>query len=102
MIKKYLTGDGNVAHSITIQEGMYMVKDIQVHTSAAIAATLTISIDSVNGSVYDTVMSTTDMTGKTDLLLSNLEWTVAVGDKLTFALTNAGSKTWGICVGICN
>ena len=100
MIKRYATGDGAMASTFSMDGGNNCIKDIQIHLSAVGTGTLTIKTNAAKDSKYDTLMYTRDMTGVTDLFLSDLDWTIASGDSLDFAWANAGTVTWGIVLGV--
>lgn len=89
---------GNTAINESIDPGKQgWLKEVRVHLSAAGGAgNLTVTLDSIAGSTYDTVLMSQDMTSVTDLV-----WQPDVpvhfdnGDKLVIAWANGSGRTYG-------
>ena len=93
----------NVAGAITIATTLapktaWQIESIRVHLSAAGGAgDLTATIDHHNGSEYDVVLLTQDMTTTVDLVWSPARpMEFHKDDKLVIAWANAGGKTYGL------
>lgn len=92
------TGAGAVSIALTDTK-TWILTQIGIHLSKAGASgNLVVKVDAIDGSAYDVVLLTQDMTLITDLL-----WTESVvlqaGDIVNITWANAGSATYGIkCV----
>ena len=60
------------------------------------AEPLVVTLDSVDGSVYDTVLYSKDMAGITDIAFTDIDLTLVPGDALTVAYTNTDARTVGV------
>lgn len=92
----YDTGTGNIA--LTVAPGAkYRLICVRGHLSAVGAAnSLTITIDSNEGSAYDTVLYTLDMTTVTDFSMTFDEQWFKSGDEIDVAWTNGSAVTYGV------
>jgi len=74
-------------------------KSFTIHLGSAPASqeNLTITLDSVGGAAYDTVLFTGAMGGITDLLVdtADMDVTLGRGDALDFAWANSDGAEWG-------
>lgn len=75
------------------------ILEIRIHLSAAGGAgTFTITLDSLTGPIYDTLLSSTAMATVTDIWLTNMGVYLAAGDALNFDWENVeqAERTVGI------
>ena len=97
---KIYRSSGAAAIAITVSPGEpWELEGIRVHLSAAGAAgNLTVTVDSANGSAYDTVLFTQAMAGVTDVdhRWSPTQKFTNKNDKVVIAYTNTGTVTWGV------
>lgn len=72
--------------------------ELRIHLSAAGGAgNLTVTLDAIAGSEYDTVLLTQDMTSITDLVWQpDVPVHLDNGDKVVIAWANASSRTYGL------
>ena len=78
--------------------GAWQLEEARIHLNGAGGSgNLVIKIDSGDGAVYDTVLSTQDMTSLTDFVYQPTRpHELLKGDKLVFTWANSGSKTYGL------
>lgn len=91
------TGAAAMSASFTAVRNCHL-KAVRVHFSAAVAAveSLTITIDSAKGAVYDVVLLTQAMAGVADLVyLPDGEVLLEEGDKVVVTFANTDTRTWG-------
>jgi hypothetical protein len=98
---------GNTALSVlindleTMGQGDIQLAEVRVHLSAAGGAvgvvTLTIKVDSGEGSEYTATLSSTDMTALADLRYAPDRWPfLRVKDHILIEYANGSSRTWGL------
>lgn len=90
---------GSGALNYTLDPGRAIqLEEVRLHLSAAGGAgNFTVTIDSKEGPVYDTVINTQDMSSATDEHYQPARPIPLLdGDKLAFAWANANGKTWGL------
>ena len=95
--RQYVMGTGNISY--TLDPGRpAQLEEVRLHLSAAGGAnSFTVTLDSAQGSEYDVVLNTQDMTSATDEIYQPTRPEPLVdGDKLVFAWTNASTKTYGL------
>jgi len=94
---KFVTGAVAMAASLTLTKDSYL-DDIRVHLSAAGGAgNLVIKLNSINGSAYDVVLYTQDMTSHTDFVYSpDPKEHFLKGDVIEVTWANASTRTYGV------
>jgi len=97
MFHKRVTGTGNIA--VTVDPGKaFALLEVRLHLGAAGGAnSFTVSVDSAEGSAYDTLLKTQDMSSATDVaFIPTRPHVFTNGDKIACAWTNASSILWGL------
>lgn len=95
--RAYQTGSGAMAY--TLSPGVpFQIDEVRLHYSAAAAnESVTITLDSENGPVWDCVIWSQSVSGLTDY---SQQWTrpkkFTAGDSLKFAQANANIVIWGL------
>jgi len=70
----------------------FKLESVSVHASVAITETITITLDSANGSNYDEVLSTVDLVAEQDFVFRPQgELNLQVGDEIKIQCTNANT-----------
>lgn len=94
--KYQATGSGAVSETLTVDK-VTKVHAIRFHLSAAgaTAENLVVSIDSDDGTAYDTVLFSNDMNGSSDYY-NDSEVNLRAGDDLKVTYTNTDGRTWGL------
>lgn len=99
--KEWGTGDEAIAYttSSALSRAGAALICFRVHLDAAGGAgDLTLTLDSANGSAYDVLYDTQEMTAVTDYIYEPTNDNSIVlmpGDKISVAWANAGGKTYG-------
>ena len=93
-----VTGAVAIAYTTGPLTGKQKLTAILVHVNTAPTTTeaLVVTLDSVDGSVYDTVLYSKDMAGITDIAFTDIDLTLVPGDALTGAYTNTDARTVGV------
>lgn len=77
-----------------------LLKELRIHISAAptTAGTLSLTLESVDGAAYDTVIYSIDPStaSTTDVLNTDLDVSLIPGDSLTMTYANADLRTLGV------
>ena len=95
MFHIYQKGNGNIAYTLELEKS-FRLEEVRLHLSAAVAQTFTVTINSAQGSEYNAVLNSQDMTSATDeIFIPTRPEDIAAGDKLAFALTNT-AEAWGL------
>jgi hypothetical protein len=99
LLKDTATGNAAIAKTCT-PSGSSALDSVMLHLSAAGgAANLTITIDAIAGTEYDTVLLAQDMTLVTDLLWQpDRPIELDNGDKIVIAWANGAGRTYGLTV----
>lgn len=90
---------GSAALSATLAPGRaFQLLEVRIHLSAAGGAgNFTATVDANAGAPYDLNIITQDMTAVTDFVWQpDYPMHFDSGDKIDFAWTNAGGKTYGL------
>jgi hypothetical protein len=69
---------------------------IHVGVAPVTSENLVITLDSVDGAAYDTVLLTHDLVGVTDLAYTDIDLPLHVGDALKVTYTNTDTRTVGV------
>ena len=69
---------------------------VKVDTAPTTSESLTVTLDSVDGSQYDVVIYSKDLISTTDVVVTDISLPLAKGDGLTVAYTNTDSRTMGV------
>ena len=92
------TGAAAIATSLT-PDGPIVLDSVKLHLSAAggAAENFTVTINSVTGGVYDTVLFSQDMNTVQDLLWQpDRPIAIANSDVIDFAYNNGNTRTYGL------
>lgn len=95
--RQYETGSGAIA--ITLDPGRaFQLEEIRFHYGAAAAdESFTVTLDSVEGEEWDTVVKSQSVNGLTDYVYEPTRPKVFInGDKLKVAQANANLVQWGV------
>lgn len=94
------TGAGAVAAVATVPAGMsYRLLSVAAHFSAALvsAGSLTITLDSADGSDYDVLLLTASMIGLTDYVwIPDQDVCIVGSDAIRVAYTNPDARVYGV------
>jgi len=103
-IKRYKqASDAAIDLDCTVGPGGAMLHGVYVHVDATVTASedLVISIDSVDGTDYDTVLATQDLQGLTDYVyLPSAPLPFLQGDIINVAYTNTDTNRVGVQVNV--
>lgn len=96
---QYATGNAAIATTLNPADSFRLV-EIRVHLNAVGAAgNLTLTLDANQGSAYDLVIVTQDMSAVTDFIFQpDIPMSFENGDKLVCAWANGGGKTYGLTI----
>ena len=92
------TGAAAIASSLT-PTGPIVLDSVKLHLSAAggAAENFTVTINSITGAAYDTVLFSQDMNTVTDLLWQpDRPIPIVNSDVIDFAYNNANTRTYGL------
>jgi hypothetical protein len=99
-----ITGNGAIADTFGPVTGATILDTVTVHLSSAptTAGALTLTLDSVDGAAFDTVLYKLDLStaSTTDVLVTGLVFLLVPGDALKTAYANADGRTVGITFGM--
>ena len=98
-LKHFATGALAISSTLN-PDRAFQLDEVRLHLSAAGGAgSFSIQVDSIDGSTYDVVLNSQDMTSLADYVyMPTRPHEFTEGDKLIFAYPNAGSKTYGLLV----
>ena len=98
--KNYSTSTGTGALSLSISDIKALeLEEVRIHVGVAPAAVenLTITIDALAGSAYDTLIKTIAMSGVTNYIwVPDKPCLCVPGDAIAIAWTNSDGRTWGL------
>lgn len=99
VVDKSTNTTGAIAHTSTPVTDCFLECVSVKLSSAGGTGTLTITLDDGDGSVYDLLLSSQDMTSVTDFLyFPERPLPLKSGDKIVVAYTNSNNRTYGVKV----